>query len=194
MPTAFQKELSTLAQRLADLCALVAIAVGEATRCVLESDRTLGGRVREDAAAIAALGVACEDQACALLALHTPREEGVKAVVAAVHAAADLTRMGGLALEVAEPRWRVPVEARPALGRLGEHAVAAARALRGQLAGEDGSGVTDAVALAGTAERELREQARGTADVVLLAAAYGRFAGTAASIARRMAKFVPVAT
>ncbi len=147
MPTAFQKELGTLAQRPADLCAPVAIAVEEATRCVLESDRTLGGRVREDAAAVAALGAACEDRAGALPALHAPREEDVKAVVAA----ADLTRMGGLALEVAESRWRVPVAARPALGRLGEHAVAAARALRRQLAGEDCTGVTEAVAPAGTA-------------------------------------------
>ena len=201
MPTAFQKELGTLAQRLADLCALVAIAFEEATRCALESDRTLGGRVRDDVAAAAALGAACEEQAGALLVLHAPREEDVKAVVAAVHIAADLTRMGGLAGEVAEPRWRVPVELRPALGRLGGHAVAAARALRGQLAGEDGSGVADAVALASAAERELREETRGitwphgaaaAVDVVLLAAAQARFAGTAALIARRATRFVAV--
>ncbi|MGW5719198.1 PhoU domain-containing protein [Amycolatopsis sp. NPDC003865] len=203
MPTAFQKELGTLAQRLADLCALVAIAFEEATRCALESDRTLGGRVREDAAAVAALGAACEDHVGALLVLHAPREEDVRAVVAAVHVAADLTRMGGLAREVAEPRWRVPVELRPALGRLGGHAVTAARALRGQLAGESGSGVAAAVALARAAERELREETAGiawphgaaaAADVVLLAAAQGRFAATAASIADRAARFVPVGT
>lgn len=203
MPTAFQKELGTLAQRLADLCELVAIAFEEATRSVLESDRTLGGRVREDAAAVAALGAACEDQACALLALHAPREEDVQAVVAAVCSAADLTRMGGLAREVAEPRWRVPVEVRPALGRLGGHAVAAARALRSQLAGEDGAGVADAVALADALAQEVRDEAGGigwphgaaaAADVVLFAAACGRFAGTAASVARRVARFAPVAT
>ncbi len=96
MPTAFEKELVTLAHRLADLGDLVAIALEEATRSVLESDHTLGGRAREQAAAVAALGAACEDQACALLALHAPREAEVKAVVAAVHTAADLTRMGGL--------------------------------------------------------------------------------------------------
>ncbi|GHG25742.1 hypothetical protein GCM10017567_51270 [Amycolatopsis bullii] len=83
MPTAFQKEL---AHRPADLADLVVIALEEATRSVLESDHTLGGRAREQAAA-------CEDQACALPALRTPRQ----AVVAAVHTAADLTRMGGLA-------------------------------------------------------------------------------------------------
>jgi phosphate transport system protein len=87
---------------------------------VLERDPTLGGRVREDAAAVAA----CEDQAGALPALHAPREQDVKAVVAALCAAVDLTRMGGLAREVAEPR-RVPVEVRPALGRLSGHAAAA---------------------------------------------------------------------
>ncbi|WIY01647.1 PhoU domain-containing protein [Amycolatopsis mongoliensis] len=196
MPTAFQKELGTLAHRLADLCALVANAFEEATRSVLESDHTLGGRVREDVAAIAALGAACEDQACALLALHAPREEDVKAVVAAAHTAADLTRMGGLAREVAEPR-RVPVDVRPALGRLGGHAVAAARALQGLLAGEGDAGVGDAVALAVAAERGLREQAReggaaAAVDVVLLAAVYGRFAGMSALIARRATRFAPV--
>jgi hypothetical protein len=102
MATAFQKELGTLARRPADLCALVASTFEEATRCLLESDHTLGGRVREDAAE----GAACEDQACALPALHAPRAEDVEAVIATVHAAADLTRMGGLAREVAEPRRR----------------------------------------------------------------------------------------
>ena len=176
MPTAFQKELGTLADRLADLCALVAIALEDATRAVLESDHTLGGRGRDDAAALA---VACEDQAGALSALHTPREEDVKAVAGAVHTAADLTRMGGLAQEVAQPQRRVPPAA---LGRLGGHAVASARALRELLAGESGARLADAVALAAVAERELRDEASGsdwplgaqaTVEVTLLAAACG---------------------
>ncbi|MBE8519010.1 phosphate uptake regulator PhoU [Amycolatopsis sp. H6(2020)] len=112
MPTAFEKELVTLARRLADLGDLVAIALEEATRSALESDHTLGGRAREQAAAVAALGAACEDQARALPALHAPREAEVKAVVAAVHTAADLTRMGGLAREVAEARGPVSSEVR----------------------------------------------------------------------------------
>lgn len=201
MPTAFQNELGTLAHRLADLCGLVALAFEEASRSVLESDHTLGGRAREQAAAVAALGAACEDQACALLALHAPLAGEVKAVVAAVHVAADLTRMGGLAWEVAEPRGPLPPGARPALGRLGAHAVAAARALRGLLIGEDAAGLDDAVALAGDVERELRAWAGGgewprgggvAVEVVVLAERYGRFAATAARIARRTAEFVPV--
>ncbi|KDN18917.1 hypothetical protein DV20_28090 [Amycolatopsis rifamycinica] len=44
MPTAFQKELVTLAHRPADLSDLVASALEEATHAVLESDHTLGGR------------------------------------------------------------------------------------------------------------------------------------------------------
>ena len=194
MPTAFRNELGTLTHRLADLCGLVAAAFEEATRSVLESDHTLGGRAREQAAAAAALGAACEDQACALLALHAPREGEVKAVVAAVHTAASLTRMGGLAAEVAEPRGPVPADARPMLGRLGTHAVAAARALRDVLAGGDAGGLGEAVALAAAAERELREWARGggdALDVVLLAADYGRFAAATARIGRRVAVFAP---
>ena len=201
MPTAFQKELVTLSHRLADLCALVAIALEEATRAVLESDDTLGGRVREQVAAAAALGAACEDQACALLALHAPREAEVKAVVAAVHAAADLTRMGGLARDVVDARGPVPADARSALARLGAHAVSAARALGELLAGGDGSGIGDAGALAGAAERELREWVDGrewprgagaAVDLVLLAAVYVRFAAVAVRIGRRAAGFAPV--
>lgn len=201
MPTAFQKELATLAHRLADLCDLVAIALDEATRSVLESDHTLGGRAREQAAAVAALGAACEDQACALLALHAPREPEVKAVVAAVHAAADLTRMGGLAREVAEARGPVPPDARPALARLGGHAVAAARGLREVLVGGDGAGLGDAAALARAAEREVREWAgsgewpfgaRTAVDLALLTAIHGRFAATAVRVGRRAAEFAPI--
>ncbi|WP_103348957.1 PhoU domain-containing protein [Amycolatopsis sp. CA-128772] len=201
MKTAFEKELVTLAHRLADLCALVAVALEEATRSVLESDHTLGGRVREQVGAAAALGAACEDQACALLALHAPREAEVKAVVGAVHTAAELTRMGGLAREVAEAPGRVPPDARPALGRLGAQAVAAARALAGLLAGGDGAGLDDAVVLAGAAERELREWAdrrewpRGVgvaADLALLGAIHARFAEGAVRIARRTEGYVPV--
>jgi len=197
MPTAFQRELVTLAHRLADLCDLVAVALEEATRSVLESDHTLGGRAREQAAAVAALGAACEDQACALLALHAPPEAGVKAVVAAVHTAADLTRMGGLAREVAAARGPVPAAVRPALARLGAHAVAAARALRELLVGGDGGGLGDAAALAEAAEGEVREwavrsQGAGAAvDLVLLAAVHGRFAATAVRIGRA-AGFAPV--
>ncbi|WP_328451842.1 MULTISPECIES: PhoU domain-containing protein [unclassified Amycolatopsis] len=194
MPTAFQKELVTLAHRLADLSGLVAGALEEATRGLLESDLTLGGRAREQAAAVTALGAACEDQACALLALHAPREEDVKAVVAAVHTAADLTRMGGLAREVADRARRVPSDARPAYTRLGAHTVAAARGLQKILSGED-AGLADAVEGAEAAERELREWAgsrerpHGAVDVALLAAAHTRFAGTAARIARRSGGF-----
>lgn len=201
MPTAFQKELVTLSQRLADLCELVAMAFDEATRSVLERDHTLGGRAQEQAAAVGALGAACEDQACALLALHAPREGDVKAVVAAVHAAADLTRMGGLAWEVAQPRGLPPATVRPALASLGTQGVTAARALRELLAGRDADGLDDAVALAAAAEREVRELAGGrewphgggaAVDVVLLAAVYGRFAAASGRIARRAAGFAPV--
>ena len=201
MPTAFQKELVTLAHRLADLGDLVAIALEEATRSVLESDHTLGGRVLEQAAAVAALGAACEDQACALLALHAPREAEVKAVVGAVHTAADLTRMGGLAREVAEARGPVPPEARPAVARLGGHAVAAARALREVLVDGDAEELGAAVALARVAEREVRDWVDGGAwprqagvavDLALLSAVYGRFAATAVRIGRRAAGMAPV--
>ncbi|WP_206793602.1 PhoU domain-containing protein [Amycolatopsis sp. MtRt-6] len=201
MPTAFQKELVTLAHRLADLGDLVAIALEEATRSVLESDHTLGGRAREQAAAAAALGAACEDQACALLALHAPREAEVKAAVAAVHIAADLTRMGGLAREVAGAAGPVPPEARPAVGRLGGHAVAAARAVREVLVGGDRAGLWAAVALVAEGEREVREWAEGCAgpcgaavavEVALLAAVHGRFAGIAERVGRLAVGFVPV--
>ncbi|MDQ7804630.1 hypothetical protein Q5425_12855 [Amycolatopsis sp. A133] len=64
--------------------------------------------------------------------------------------------MGGLAREGAEARGPVPPDARPAVARLGGHAVAAARALRELLVGGDGSRLGDAVALAGAAGGELR--------------------------------------
>ncbi|MEU7790107.1 PhoU domain-containing protein [Amycolatopsis sp. NPDC049159] len=201
MPTAFQKELVTLAHRLADLCALVASALEEATRAALESDHTLGGRAREQAAAVAALGAACEDQAGALLALHAPREEEVKAVLAAVHVAAEVTRMGGLAREIAEARGVVPAPVRPVVARLGAQAAEAARVLGELLGGGDGGGLGDVVASAAAGEGELRELAggpewvygrRAAVEVVLLGAVFARFAGMAGRVARRAAGFAPV--
>ncbi|WP_410592159.1 phosphate uptake regulator PhoU [Amycolatopsis sp. lyj-23] len=150
---------------------------------------------------MAAPGAACEDQACALPALHTPREADVEVVVAAVHTAADLTRMGGLAREVASARRPVPAEVRAALERLGGQAVATARALRALLVGGDGAALGDAVALAEAAGREVREWASGgewargagvAVDVALRGAVYGRFVALAGRIGWRAAGFAAV--
>jgi phosphate transport system protein len=203
MPTPSMQELRTLAYRLSDLSALVATALEQVTRALVESDHTLAEHVLEQAAEAAALGAACEEQACALLALHAPRDGALRTVVVAIHTAADLTRMGELVGQVADLVRKscgplVPVEAQPAVARLGKLAVIAAREVGKIVAEPDVARygeLSSASGLIDVAEDEFRAWIRGRdwdhgtkagVDVMLLAGLYGRFADLAAQIARRI--------
>lgn len=203
MPTAFQKELVTLAYRLADLCALAASTVGQATRALLEADQLLAGQVLEQAASVTALGSACEEQACALLALHAPQSGDLKTVVVAVHTATDITRMGDLCREIANQvrdnsGLLVPLEAHAVFTRLGRLAVVTAHELQKIVPEPDIAHYAALDAAAGeieTAVQELRmwvggrEWTHGTragVDVVVLAGLFGRFGALATVTGRRI--------
>lgn len=203
MPMAFQKELSTLAYRLADLCALAASAVGQATRALLEADQLLAGQVLEQAAAVTALGAACEEQASALLALHAPQSGDLRTVVVAIHTAADLTRMGDLCRDLANhvrdnSGLLIPLDAHPVFTRLGRLSELTAHELQKIVPEPDIArygalhGAADEIE---TALQELRDRVgggewtygtRAGVDVVLLAGSYGRFAALAVGVGRRI--------
>ncbi len=203
MATAFQKDLHTLAYRLADLCALAASTVEQAARALLEADQTLAGQVLEQAATVGALGAGCEEQACAMLALHAPRSDELRTVVVGIHLAADLTRMGDLGREVADrvrasPAPLVPLEARPVFARLGRSAAISGYELQKIIPEPDTARygeLNGAVDRIETDLQDLRtrvggpEWTHGTragVDVVVLAGLFARFGLLAGAAARRI--------
>jgi phosphate transport system protein len=146
----------------------------------------------------------CEEQAYALLALQAPVATDLRTVLAAIHAAESLERMGDLALHVAKAARRrhpdpvLPEAVRPYFAEMGEIAVKLARQTEQVIKTKD-------VEAAKTLEsdddqvddihRHLftvlmdREWPHGVAaavDVTLLGRFYERYADHAVSVAKRM--------
>ena len=93
-----------------------ATAMELATRSLLEADLGLAEQVIGDDAKIDDARSSCEEHAYALLALQAPVATDLRTVLAAIHAAESLERMGDLALHVAKAARRrhpQPGAARP---------------------------------------------------------------------------------
>ena len=106
MREAYNVELENLATKLADMSVQVADAMERATKAMLESDLELAEQVISDDALVDDARADCEEQAYALLALQAPVATDLRIVLAAIHAAESLERMGDLALHVAKAARR----------------------------------------------------------------------------------------
>jgi phosphate transport system protein len=84
------------------MCGLAGVTMEHATRALLRADVVLAEQVIGDHKQIAAMSTAAEDTAFKLLALRAPVAEDLRAVVSAVRVAADVERMGALAMHVAK--------------------------------------------------------------------------------------------
>src|SRR6476661_993098 len=102
MREAFQDQLGQLADHLAEMCTVVASAMEMATTALLERDLQLAEDVISEDARIDDLRAIVEDRSYAALALQAPVATDLRVVLAAIHAAGALERMGDLALHVAE--------------------------------------------------------------------------------------------
>lgn len=204
MREAYHVELEQLAEHLAAMSVQVAEAMELATKALLEVDLGLAEQVISDDAKVDDARAECEEQAYALLALQAPVATDLRTVLAAIHAAESLERMGDLALHVAKAARRrhpepvLPESVRPYFAEMGEFAVKLARRTEEVIKTKD-------VAAARTLEtdddqvddihRHLftvimdRDWPHGVAtavDVTLLGRFYERFADHAVSVARRM--------
>jgi phosphate transport system protein len=175
-----------------------------ATQALLEVDLSLAEQVISDDAKVDDARALCEEQAYALLALQAPVATDLRTVLAAIHAAESLERMGDLALHVAKAARRrhpepvLPEAVRPYFAEMGEVAVKLARQTEVVIKTKD-------VEAAKTLEsdddqvddihRHLftvlmdREWPYGVAaavDVTLLGRFYERYADHAVSVAKRM--------
>src|ERR1044072_6480035 len=133
MREAYQVELGQLVVELAGMCWMVAAAMELATRSLLEADLGLGEQGICDDAKVDDARSSCEEHAYALLALQAPVATDLRSVLAAIHAAESLERMGALALHVAKaarrrhPQPVLPEQVRPYFSEMGRVAVQLAR-------------------------------------------------------------------
>lgn len=204
MREAYHVELEQLADNLAAMSLQVADAMERATRSLLEVDLSLAEQVISDDAKVDDARALCEEQAYALLALQAPVATDLRTVLAAIHAAESLERMGDLALHVAKAARRrhpepvLPEAVKPYFAEMGEVAVKLARQTEVVIKTKD---VEAAKSLESDDDqvddihRHLftvlmdREWPHGVAaavDVTLLGRFYERYADHAVSVAKRM--------
>jgi phosphate transport system protein len=106
MRDVYQDQLDELADALAGMCTQVAAAMEKATRSLLEVDLQLAEEVISDDIRVDEIRALAEERAFALLALQAPVATDLRIVVAAIHGAGDIERMGDLALHVAQAARR----------------------------------------------------------------------------------------
>ncbi|MFI5584805.1 phosphate signaling complex protein PhoU [Amycolatopsis sp. NPDC051758] len=204
MREAYHVELEQLADNLAAMSVQVADAMERATRALLEADLSLAEQVISDDAKVDDARAQCEEQAYALLALQAPVATDLRTVLAAIHAAESLERMGDLALHVAKAARRrhpdpvLPDAVRPYFAEMGEVAVKLARSTEQVIKSKD----VEAAKTLETDDDQVddihrhlftvlmdREWPHGVAaavDVTLLGRFYERYADHAVSVAKRM--------
>jgi phosphate transport system protein len=203
MREAYHDRLGELATSLADMCAMVGTAMERATIALLKTDLALAEQVISDDAAVDIARTAYEEEAYALLALQAPVATDLRTVLAVIHAAESLERMGDLALHVAKAARRrhpnpvLPDEVRPYFEQMGRVAVDMARKTEEVIRSQDveqAKQVEDDDDEMDNLHRDLfvvlmdkdwPHSVTTAVDVTLLGRFYERFADHAVSVAKR---------
>ncbi|GGM31604.1 phosphate transport system regulatory protein PhoU [Micromonospora sonchi] len=116
----FRAELQAVSQLLVEMAEGVRAALRQATRALLTADRRAAEAVIEGDVEIDELYRQVEERVSEVLARQAPVASDLRAMITALHVAADLERMGDLANHVAKTALRrhpspaVPAELRPA--------------------------------------------------------------------------------
>ncbi|WP_216211314.1 phosphate signaling complex protein PhoU [Amycolatopsis aidingensis] len=204
MREAYHVELEQLAQNLAVMSGQVADAMERATQALLDTDLGLAEQVISDDAKVDDARADCEEQAYALLALQAPVATDLRTVLAAIHAAESLERMGDLALHVAKAARRrhpdavLPEQVRDDFAKMGKVAVRLARQAEQVIKTRDVDAARslenedDAVdeihrnLFAVIMDKDWPHGVAAAVDVTLLGRFYERYADHAVSVARRM--------
>ncbi|MBM0274226.1 phosphate signaling complex protein PhoU [Micromonospora tarensis] len=122
----FRADLQIVSQLLVDMAEGVRAAMRQATRALLTADRLAAETVIERDAEIDDLYRHVEERVCDLLARQAPVASDLRAMITALHVAADLERMGDLAEHVAKTALRrhpspaVPAELRTVFTEMSE--------------------------------------------------------------------------
>jgi phosphate transport system protein len=204
MRTAFNEQLSALSTHVGEMCGLAADAMELATRALLDADLSVAEQVITDHGRITEMGAGVEERALVLLALQQPVAGDLRAIVGSMHVAADIDRMGALALHVAEiarrrhPEHAVPVDVRGCFSEMGSVAVQLARTAQEVLLSRDpdkAAHLRDEDDAVDAQHRHLfdvllnhkwQSGVCAAVDVALLGRFYERFADHAVEIGRRV--------
>ncbi|MFD8499417.1 phosphate signaling complex protein PhoU [Amycolatopsis sp. NPDC059657] len=204
MREAYHVELEQLAVKLAAMSLQVADAMELATKALLETDLSLAEQVISGDSKVDDARADCEEAAYALLALQAPVATDLRTVLAAIHAAESLERMGDLALHVAKaarrrhPEAVLPDDVKPYFAEMGSVAVKLARqaetviktkdveAARSLEADDDQVDDIHKHLFTVIMDKDWQHGVAAAVDVTLLGRFYERFADHAVSVARRM--------
>ncbi|QUQ64394.1 phosphate signaling complex protein PhoU [Kutzneria sp. CA-103260] len=124
MRTVFRAQLDQCVGHLATMCDLAVDAMRSATQGLLNADLRLAEQVIADDALLDQARVFCEDRVQSLLALQSPVAGDLRVLIAALHTADTLERMGDLAVHVAmtgrrrHPHPVLPAQLRPAVASM----------------------------------------------------------------------------
>jgi phosphate transport system protein len=204
MRTMFHEQLSALRTQLGDSCGLAATAMEHATYALLCADLTVAEQVIADHEHIVEMSRRAEASVVKLLALQQPVASDLRTIVGSLHIAADIERMGALAVHVANiarlrhPERAVPEEVRASFAEMGERAVKLARTAQEVLLSHDPDKAArlrdedDAVdaehrhLFTMLIDRKWQDGVCSAVDVALLGRFYERFADHAVEIGRRV--------
>jgi phosphate transport system protein len=204
MRTEFHEELSALGTQVSEMCGLAADAMEHASHALLQADLSVAEQVLADDEHIVAMSRRAEDNAFKLLALQQPVARDLRTIVGSLHIAADIERMGALAVHVAKiarlrhPECAVPDAVRDCFEEMGSDAVKLARAAQEVLKSRDPDKAEqlrdedDAVdaqrrrLFVVTMDRTWQDGVASAIDVALLGRFYERFADHAVEIGRRV--------
>lgn len=204
MRTAYHQRLVGLTTQLAEMCRLAGVAMQHATQALLSADLPLASSVLRDEEEIAAVGEQIRQDAFVLLALQAPVAGDLRAVIASIQNAADVERMGSLALHVAQiaarryPHPALPDDLRRHFTEMGRIAADLSRGAQQALTSGDPQAAalvpeTDDVmdrlhqqVLNLLVDGDDRYGSATAVDVTLLSKFYERFADHAVEVARRV--------
>jgi phosphate transport system protein len=202
--TAYHERLAALTEQLAETCGLTATAMERATQALLHADVVLAEQVITDHDRVAGMSAAAQENAFVLLALQQPVASELRAIISAIQIAADLERMGALALHVARivrrrhPEHVLPESVHRDFAEMGRVAVQLGNAAQEVLASRDPDRAArideqdDAMdelhrhVFAVLMEHDWKHGVAAAVDVTLLGRFYERFADHAVQVARRV--------
>ena len=204
MRTVYHEKLAELSEQLGQICAMAGAAMERATQALLQADFAAAEQVISDQDQIAARCTRAEESAIALLALQQPVAGELRSIVSWIQIAADVDRMGALAVHVAKiarrrhPHHVLPEEVNGCFAEMGRLAVELANRAREVLQTRDRAKAAhireqdDAMddlhrqLFTMLLDREWLHGVPAAVDVALLGRFYERFADHAVEVGRRV--------